>query len=103
MFVHRSNEPDLLNRLRCAPGLIPPAVQDFPRRYSPYRGMAGTAREDMVLGGQLIRKDNPIAPVCTSRPTATSASFPDGELFVIARHMSFGRGTHRRPGAPPAA
>jgi cytochrome P450 len=106
MFVHLSRDTDLQDRLRADPALIPAAVEEFLRLYSPYRGMARTAREDVVLSGQLIRKDDPIALVYTSA-NRDEKVFPDGEEFVldrpnIAAHISFGRGTHSCPGAPLA-
>jgi cytochrome P450 len=106
MFVHLSRDPELQDRLRADPTLIPAAVEEFLRLYSPYRGMARTAREDVMLGGQLIRKDDPVALVYTSA-NRDERVFPDGETFVlnrpnIGKHISFGRGTHSCPGAPLA-
>jgi cytochrome P450 len=106
MFVHLSQDQELQERLRAEPDLIPAAVEEFLRLYSPYRGMARTAREDVVLGGQLIRKDDPIALVYTSA-NRDEKDFPCGEEFVldrpnISQHISFGRGTHSCPGAPLA-
>ncbi len=106
MFVHLSHDRDLQDLLRGDPALIPAAVEELLRLYSPYRGMARTAREDVVLSGQLIRKDDPIALVYTSA-NRDEKVFPDGERFIlnrenIQRHIAFGRGTHSCPGAPLA-
>ncbi|MGM7699102.1 cytochrome P450 [Microbacterium sp. A84] len=106
MFVHLSRDPDLQTLLRSEPELIPAAVEEMLRLYSPYRGMARTARTDVTLGGQLIREDDPIALVYTSA-NRDERVFPDGEHFVlnrenIQRHIAFGRGTHSCPGAPLA-
>ena len=106
MFVHLSKDPDLQEQLRARPELVPAAVEEFLRLYSPYRGMARTAREDVMLGGQLIRKDDPVALVYTSA-NRDERVFPDGEEFIlnrpnISKHISFGRGTHSCPGAPLA-
>lgn len=106
MFVHLSNDPQLQDKLRAVPESIPAAVEEFLRLYSPYRGMARTAREDVMLGDQLIRKDDPVALVYTSA-NRDERVFPDGEEFVLGRenigkHISFGRGTHSCPGAPLA-
>jgi cytochrome P450 len=106
MFVHLSRDLELQEQLRADPSLIPAAVEEFLRLYSPYRGMARTAREDIVLEGQQIRKDDPIALVYTSA-NRDETVFPDGERFIIdrpniAKHISFGRGTHSCPGAPLA-
>ncbi|MCK6066056.1 MULTISPECIES: cytochrome P450 [Microbacterium] len=106
MFVHLSRHPALQDALRADPSLIPAAVEEMLRLYSPYRGMARTAREDVVLSGQLIRQDDPIALVYTSA-NRDEKVFPDGERFIlnrdnIQRHIAFGRGTHSCPGAPLA-
>jgi len=106
MFVHLSRDPELQTLLRRDPRLIPAAVEEMLRLYSPYRGMARTARTDIVLGGQLIREDDPIALVYTSA-NRDERVFPDGERFIlnrenIQRHIAFGRGTHSCPGAPLA-
>jgi cytochrome P450 len=106
MFVHLSNDQKLQAQLRADPSVIPAAVEEFLRLYSPYRGMARTAREDVVVGGQLIRKNDPVALVYTSANRDESV-FPDGDRFIlnrpnIAKHISFGRGTHSCPGAPLA-
>lgn len=106
MFVHLARDTDLQEQLRADTSLIPAAVEEFLRLYSPYRGMARTAREDVMLEGQLIRKDDPVALVYTSA-NRDETVFPDGEKFVldrpnITKHISFGRGTHSCPGAPLA-
>lgn len=106
MFVHLSRDQALQDQLRANPQDIPAAVEEFLRLYSPYRGMARTAREDVMLCGQLIRKDDPLALVYTSA-NRDERVFPDGEEFIlgrpnIAKHISFGRGTHSCPGAPLA-
>ncbi|WP_224389470.1 cytochrome P450 [Pseudonocardia sp. ICBG1293] len=106
MFVHLSRDTELQDRLRAEPGLIPAAVEEFLRLYSPYRGMARTARTDTELSGQPIRAGDPIALVYTSA-NRDERVFPDGETFElhrpnIADHISFGRGTHSCPGAPLA-
>jgi len=106
MFVHLSHDPELQDTLRADPSLIPAAVEEMLRLYSPYRGMARTAREDVVLSGQPIRKDDPIALVYTSA-NRDEKVFPDGERFILNRpniqkHIAFGRGTHSCPGAPLA-
>jgi cytochrome P450 len=106
MFVHLSGDSALQDLLRAHPERIPAAVEEFLRLYSPYRGMARTAREDVMLSGQLIRKDDPVALVYTSA-NRDERIFPDGENFVLDRpnitqHISFGRGTHSCPGAPLA-
>ncbi|MFC5819527.1 cytochrome P450 [Nonomuraea harbinensis] len=106
MFVHLSGDPELAGLLRKDPARIPAAVEEFLRLYGPYRGMARTAREDVVLGGRLIKAGEPIALVYTSA-NRDERVFPDGENFRfdrpnLARHLAFGAGVHTCPGAPLA-
>jgi cytochrome P450 len=106
MFVHLDRDPDLARTLRENPERIPAAVEEFLRMYGPYRGMARTAREDVVFNGRLIKAGEPIALVYTSA-NRDSEVFEDGETFVFDRpnlkeHISFGAGVHSCPGAPLA-
>lgn len=77
MFVHLDRDREVADTLRADPGRIPAAVEEFLRLYGPYRGMARTARTDVVFGGRRIKAGEPIAMVYT-RPTATSGSSPTG-------------------------
>lgn len=106
MFVHLDGDPDLQRTLREAPDRIPAAVEEFLRLYGPYRGMARTARRDVVFGGRLIKAGEPIALVYTSA-NRDERVFPNGESFEFDRpnlgeHISFGAGVHSCPGAPLA-
>ncbi|HEX4818256.1 MAG TPA: cytochrome P450 [Nonomuraea sp.] len=106
MFVHLSGDADLAALLRAEPARIPAAVEEFFRLYSPYRGMARTSREDVVIGGRLIRAGEPVALVYTSA-NRDETVFPEGETFrldrpELARHLAFGAGVHTCPGAPLA-
>ena len=106
MFVHLSRDQQLQAQLRADPSLIPAAVEEFLRLYTPYRGMARTPRRDVTIRGQQIGKDEPIALVYTSA-NRDEAVFPDGENFIlhrenISKHIAFGAGVHSCPGAPLA-
>jgi len=102
MVVHLSENPDLQDQLRRDPSLIPAAIEEYLRLYTPYRGFARTANEDVELGGRLIRKDEPIALVYASA-NRDEAVFPDGDTFILDRpniddHIAFGLGPHRCAG-----
>ncbi|MFA9430231.1 cytochrome P450 [Egicoccus sp. AB-alg2] len=106
MFVHLAQDLELQRQLREDLSLVPAAVEEFLRLYTPYRGMARTSREDVVIGDTLIRKDEPISLVYTSA-NRDEAVFEDGEEFRLHRpnlkdHIAFGAGTHTCPGAPLA-
>src|ERR1700722_11793496 len=99
--VHLAADPALAGRLRADPSLIPDAVEELLRLYSPYRGFARTPNKDTEIGGCLIRKDEPIAMVFTSANRDEDV-FPDPDVFKLgrpARHIAFGLGPHHCPGA----
>lgn len=106
MFVHLSGDPEVQARLRSDPTLIPAALEEFFRLYSPYRGMSRTSNEPVTFNGTRIEEDTPIALVYTSA-NRDEAVFPDGEEFRLNRpnidnHIAFGIGAHSCPGAPLA-
>lgn len=102
MVVHLSENPDLQDQLRGDLALVPAAVEEYLRLFTPYRGFARTATHDVEVGGRTIPKDEPIALVYASANRDESV-FPDGGTFVlnrpnIADHVAFGLGPHRCAG-----
>ncbi|MFV0643954.1 MAG: cytochrome P450 [Sphingomonadaceae bacterium] len=100
--VHLSRDKALQDRLRREPEIIPAAVEEFLRLYSPYRGFARTPTEDISIRGCPIRKDEAVALVYASA-NRDEEVFPDGEQFILNRpnidkHLAFGRGPHNCPG-----
>jgi cytochrome P450 len=101
--VHLCRDRELQAKLRAEPELIPDAVEEFLRLYTPYRGFARTAVRDVEIGGRLIRAGEPIALVYASANRDESV-FPNGCEFQLNRpniseHLAFGRGPHNCPGA----
>jgi cytochrome P450 len=101
--VHLSRDITLQDKLRSEPELIPAAVEEFLRLYTPYRGFARTAIEDVEIGGRRIPADEPIALVYASANRDEDV-FPNGNEFQLHRpnlgeHLAFGRGPHNCPGA----
>ena len=100
--VHLSRHPDLQHKLRAEPELIPAALEEFLRLYTPYRGFARTANRDVEFGGREILKDEAIALVYASANRDEDV-FPDPMQFILDRpnirdHMAFGRGPHQCAG-----
>lgn len=98
MTIHLARDKALQARLRAEPQLIPAAVEEFLRLYTPYRGFARTARADVEIGGRTIRKDEAIALIMASANRDESV-FPDPDSFDLDRpnireHLAFGRGPH---------
>ncbi|CAN5221783.1 cytochrome P450 [soil metagenome] len=104
--VHLARDQALQDRLRAEPALIPAAVEEFLRLYTPYRGFARTAVDDVEIGGRAIPAGEPIALVYASA-NRDESKFEDADQFILDRpnigeHLAFGRGAHNCPGAPLA-
>jgi len=105
MTVHLARNPEHHALIRNDPSLVPAAVEEMLRLYTPYRGFARTARCDVQLGERLIRKGDVVAAVFTSGNRDEDV-FPHADTFDLNRRRSdlltFGRGPHACPGAPLA-
>ncbi|MEJ5975323.1 cytochrome P450 [Novosphingobium sp. PS1R-30] len=100
--VHLAGDPVLQQQLRENPALIPDAIEEFLRLYTPYRGFARTAVRDVELHGRTIPAGEGIALLYCSANRDESV-FPQGDQFVMSRpnigeHLAFGRGPHNCPG-----
>lgn len=103
MVVHLAKDPLLQARLRANRELIAPAVEEFLRLYTPYRGFARTAVHDVTLHGVTIPAGEAVALVYAAA-NRDSAVFEDAESFRLDRpnmkeSLAFGRGPHMCPGA----
>lgn len=103
MAVHLSRHPELQQRLRGDLTLVPAAVEEFLRLYTPYRGFARTAKADVVFRGREIARDEPIALLYASA-NRDEEVFADAASFQLDRpnireHLAFGRGPHYCAGA----
>lgn len=100
--IHLSRDQALQAQLRADPANVPAAVEEFLRLYTPYRGFARTAVEDVEFGGRTIPAGEAIALVYASANRDEDV-FPNGCEFIlnrpnIAAHLAFGRGPHNCPG-----
>lgn len=105
MAVHLARHPDHHAELRTTPDLVPEALEELLRLYTPYRGFARTAQADVTLGGRKIKAGDPLAVVFTSA-NRDGAVFDDPDIYRLDRPsrdlLTFGRGPHMCPGAPLA-
>ncbi|GAB1261319.1 cytochrome P450 [Aurantivibrio plasticivorans] len=106
MLHHLAENPELQEQIRNDDSLIEPAIEEYLRLYTPYRGFARTANKDVTINGRLIKKDEPIALVYASANRDESI-FPNGDEFILNRpnikdHVAFGLGPHRCAGEPLA-
>ena len=101
--VHLSRDRTLQQRLREEPTLIPAALEEFLRLYTPYRGFARTANRDVEIRGCPIRAGEPIALNYASANRDEDV-FEEPDAFRLYRpnigqSLAFGRGPHHCPGA----
>lgn len=100
--VHLARDPELQHRLRRDPSLLPAAMEEFIRLYTPYRGFARTVSEPVTLHGRTIAPNEPVTLVYASA-NRDERMFDNPDEFVldrpnIGRHLGFGRGRHRCAG-----
>jgi cytochrome P450 len=103
MVVHLSRDHALQCQLRHDGSLIPAAIEELLRLYTPYRGFARTAVCDVEIRGTTIPKGEPIAVVYASANRDADV-FEDPDTFRLDRENSkdsvaFGRGPHACVGA----
>lgn len=103
MALHLARDPALHEQLRCDPSLVPAAVEEFLRLYTPYRGFARTPTRDVTVGGREIREGEAVALIYASA-NRDEAMFEDAATFRLNRpnigeHLAFGRGPHFCAGA----
>lgn len=101
-----SEHPDIQQQLRDDLSLIPAAIEEFVRLFSPYRGFARTVANDTVIHGHTVKPGIPIS-MTYSAANRDPEIFEDPHRFILNRpnitmHMGFGRGRHRCVGQPLA-
>jgi cytochrome P450 len=101
--VHLSRDRALQTKLRNERHLIPAAIEEFLRLYTPYRGFARTAKQDVCVRGRTIPVGEPIALVYASA-NRDEEVFPNPDEFRLDRpnmkeSVAFGRGPHMCMGA----
>ena len=103
IVVHLGRDRALQSKLRADPTLVPAAIEEFLRLYTPYRGFARTATRDVTIRGTHIPAGEPIALVYASANRDEDV-FEDGDSFRLDRpnmkdSLAFGRGVHSCVGA----
>jgi cytochrome P450 len=98
---HVAHHPELQDRLRAAPELIPDAVEELLRRYS-VSSVARRVTHDADFHGASLKAGEYVAlplPLGNLDPKV----FPDPDRFDLARenkvHMTFNSGPHRCVGS----
>ena len=97
--------PGVVERLRANRALVPGAVEEALRYYSPIRTMPRFASSATTFGGHRIEAGQMVIPWISSA-NRDEAEFPEADRFDIERepnrHLGFGRGIHFCLGAPLA-
>ena len=105
MAMHLARHPEHHAELRADPALVPVALEELLRLYTPYRGFARTAVDDTTIGGCPVHAGDPVAIVFTAANRDPEV-FPDPADYRLDRTardlLTFGRGAHMCPGAPLA-
>ena len=100
-----TDHPDILERLRREPGLMPSAIEEVLRYLPPVWFIVRRTMTEVELGGQLIPANQAVMPWLASA-AHDPAQFPDPDRFSIERepnrHVTFGHGIHFCIGAPLA-
>jgi cytochrome P450 len=97
--------PEVVERLRADPSLIPSAIEEVLRYLSPVKAMARFSRTETTLGDQRIGAKQMIMAWMASA-NRDEEHFADPDRFEIERdanrHLAFGHGIHFCLGAPLA-
>ncbi|MCP3868703.1 MAG: cytochrome P450 [Gammaproteobacteria bacterium] len=95
--------PNLIDRLSIEPESIPSAIREALRLSSPGQFIAKIARQDLEIGGHLIRTNEAVLLVLASA-NRDDKVFERPDLFILDRtdnrHLTFGHGHHACIGAP---
>jgi cytochrome P450 len=100
--VHLARDARLQGELRAVPSLVPKAVEEFLRLYSPYRVMARTPLADVEIRGRTIKRGEPLALIYPSANRDEDVFEQPNEFRLDRtpnRHIAFGRGPHACPAA----
>ena len=105
MLLCFDENPGVVERLRTNRALVPGAIEETLRYYSPVRAMTRITTTETMLGDQRIGPDQMIVAWISSA-NRDEAEFLDPDRYDIERepnrHVAFGRGIHFCLGAPLA-
>jgi len=105
MILCFDENPGVVERLRKNRELVPGAIEETLRYYSPVKAMPRVAKNETMIGDQRIEPGQVIVAWIGSA-NRDEAEFPDADRFNIERepnrHIAFGHGIHFCLGAPLA-
>ncbi|WP_233211607.1 cytochrome P450 [Mycobacterium sp. shizuoka-1] len=102
LFLTLSANPDQLRLLQARPELVPSAIEEQLRYYSPIQGLYRTARSDYVVGNATIPAGSRVL-LLWGAANRDPRQFDDPDEFRVDRnptgHLAFGSGVHLCLGA----
>lgn len=102
LFLTLSDNPDQLRLLQDRPELIPSAIEEQLRYYSPIQGLYRTARSDYVVGNSTIPAGSRVL-LLWGAANRDPRQFEEPDAFRVERnptgHLAFGSGVHLCLGA----
>jgi cytochrome P450 len=105
IFSLLDRHPDLRSRLQAQPELLTSAIEEFLRYVTPVPGFARTTTCPVVVAGTAIPEGERVWMSWLSA-NHDEAAFEEPEEIILDRkpnrHLAFGAGVHRCPGAPLA-
>ncbi|HUR77087.1 MAG TPA: cytochrome P450 [Acidimicrobiales bacterium] len=95
---HLGTHPDIRRRLIDEPALVPSAIEEYLRYYTPNETLSRTCTRDIEIGGQTIKRGDPVLISWVSA-NHDETEFPAADEVIVDRadnrHLAFGLGGHR--------
>lgn len=101
-LLHLVEHPEDRARLKAEPGLVASAVEELHRYYGPSQGGRRTLLEDVELHGNTLRKGDPVWVMKNAANHDATVFDQPSEIRLDRspnRHVGYGVGAHRCPGA----
>jgi len=97
-FVWLARNPDRRRELAEQPKLMPHAIEEFLRVFTPQQALSRTVMQDVELAGQLLKRGDRVL-MCWVSGNMDETEFENPEQVDFdrgnKRHMAFGLGVHR--------
>lgn len=103
-FMAFAENPEVMDQLRNDPSLIPGALEEVLRYFSPIQHMYRTTIKEVEIDGRVLKPGQSVVAWIGSA-NRDEAQFPDPDRFDLNRnpkHLAFGHGIHFCLGAPLA-
>lgn len=102
MMIRFCEHPEIVERLRSRPDVIPRAVEELLRLDGPFIAITRTAMRDTAINGHEIREGEKVI-IYWASANRDHDEFADPDLFDLDRasnrHLAFGAGPHRCAGS----